>query len=40
MKHIEIDGKTYPVDRVRKALKLFDALENGSLEEQILERFK
>lgn len=37
---VEIDGKLYPKDKVLKALKLYAALEDGSLEAEIKERFK
>ena len=40
MKTIEIDGKPYPVERVRKALKLYQALQDGSLEEEIKEMMR
>ena len=34
---VEIDGKLYPKDRVKKALKLYQDLLDGSLEAAIKE---
>ena len=37
---INIDGETYSEEYVKKALKLYESLQNGSLEAEIKEKFK
>ena len=34
---VEIENKTYPVEYVKKAIRLYEALLDGSLEAQIKE---
>ena len=37
---INIDGKDYPVEIIQKALKLYESLQNGTLEKEIVEEMK
>ena len=37
---IEIEGVDYPIEVVKKALKLYEALNDGSLEAEIVEMIK
>ena len=37
---INIDGKDYTIEIVRKALKLYESLQDGTLEKEIVEEMK
>ena len=37
---IEIEGKDYPMEVVKKALKLYESLKDGTLEKEIVEMMK
>ena len=37
---INIDGEDYSIEVIRKALKLYESLQDGTLEKEIMEKFK
>jgi len=40
MGEVTIDNKTYSIEKIRKALKLYESLQNGTLEKEIVEMMK